>query len=136
VCEYVCGFTGGSASKFWSRRTTIVEIAKLTNQCADLPIVGIITSHSYSFYSATAAVTTTNESHHDTARTTWHNGRFGMEAAKPTAPIPKGVHCLTLSRRHHRLSGTLLPYVFLQRTQLTTTPKCLSTCCDLNGRQW
>ena len=46
------------------------------------------------------------------ARTTQHNGGFGMEATGQTAPILMGMLFLTSSVRHHPLSGTL-PYVLL-----------------------
>ena len=46
------------------------------------------------------------------ARTTQHNGGFGMEATGQTAPILTGMIFLATSVRHHRLSGTL-PYVLL-----------------------
>jgi hypothetical protein len=69
------------------------------------------------------------------SRTTQHNDRFGVEAAKLTAPMPEGMLIVTLSGRHCRLPGTL-PHIFLRRTQLTTTPQRPSTRRDLNGRQW
>jgi hypothetical protein len=34
-----------------------------------------------------------------------------------------------------QVSGGMLPYIFLRRTQLTTTPQRPSTGCDQNGRQ-
>ncbi len=66
--------------------------------------------------------------------TTHHNDRFGIEAAKPMAPMPEGMLIVTLPGRHRQLPGTL-PYIFLRRAQLTTTPQCPSTRRDLNGRQ-
>ncbi len=68
------------------------------------------------------------------SRTTQHNDRFGEEAAKPTAPMPEGMLIVTLSGKHCRLRGTL-PYIFLRRTQLTTTPQRPSTRRDLIGQQ-
>ena len=53
-----------------------------------------------------------------------HNNQFGIEAAEPTAPMPEGM-----------LIVSLLPYEFLRRTQLTTTPQRPSTRRDLNGRR-
>jgi hypothetical protein len=67
--------------------------------------------------------------------TTQHNNRFSVEASKPTAPMPAGMLIITLSGRHCQLPGTLL-YIFLCRTQLTTTPQHPLTRLDLNGRQW
>jgi hypothetical protein len=58
-------------------------------------------------------------------RMTQHNNQFGVEASKPMAPTPAGMLIITLLGRHCRLPGTL-PYIFLRRTQLTTTPQCLS----------
>ncbi len=52
----------------------------------------------------------------------------------PTAPMRAGMLIITLSGRHRCLPGTL-PYIFLHRTQLTTTPQRPSTHCDLNGQQ-
>jgi len=60
--------------------------------------------------------------------------RFGVEAAETTAPMPTGMLFLTLLGRHHKLSG-ILPYVFLRRTQPTTTSQRPSTRCDVNRRQ-
>lgn len=58
------------------------------------------------------------------ARMMRKNKRFGVEAAKPTAPMPTEMLFLTtLSGRHHQLPGTL-PYIFLRRTQ--TTSKTMS----------
>jgi hypothetical protein len=68
------------------------------------------------------------------SRTTQHNNRFGVEAAKPTAPMPEGMLIIILLGRHCRLPGTL-PYIFLPRAQLTTTPQSPLTRRDLNGRQ-
>ncbi len=68
------------------------------------------------------------------SRTTQHSDRFGKEAAEPTAPMPEGMLIVTLSGKHRRLRG-MLPYIFLRRTQLTTTPQCPSTRRDLIGRQ-
>jgi hypothetical protein len=67
--------------------------------------------------------------------TTQHNDQFGIEAAKPMAPMPAGMLIVTLMGRHHRLPGTL-PYIFLRRKHLTTNPQRPSIHCDLNGRQW
>jgi hypothetical protein len=112
-------------------RTTATAII---DQGANLPFVGIITSCSSPFYFAA-----TNNHHisfpHDVpSRTMRHNDRFGTEAAKPMASMPAGMLFPTLSGRHCRLSG-ILPYIFLHRTQVTTTPQRPSTCNDLNG-QW
>ena len=67
------------------------------------------------------------------------NKWFGVEAAKPTAPMPtEMLFITTLSGRHHQLPGTL-PYIFLRRTQTTSNPQCQSTTTRhvLNkGRQW
>jgi hypothetical protein len=63
-----------------------------------------------------------------------HDNQFGVEAAKPMAPMPAGMLIVTLSGRYCRLPGAL-PYIFLCRTQLTTTPQRPSTCPDLNGQQ-
>jgi hypothetical protein len=63
-----------------------------------------------------------------------HNDQFSVEAAEPMAPMPAGMLIITLSGRHRQLIGTL-PDIFLRRTQLTTTPQCLSTHRDLNGQQ-
>jgi hypothetical protein len=60
--------------------------------------------------------------HNVPSRTTQHNKQFGKEAAKPTAPMPEGMLIVTLY---------MLPYVFLPRTQLTTTPQRPSTRHDL-----
>ncbi len=68
------------------------------------------------------------------SRTMQHNNRFGIEAAKPMAPMPEGMLIVTLLGRHQQLPGTS-PYIFLRRTQLTTTPQCALTHRDLNGRQ-
>jgi hypothetical protein len=112
-------------------RTTATAII---DQGANLPFVGIITSCSSPFYFAA-----TNNRHisfpHDVpSRTMRHNVQFGIEAAEPMAPMLAGMLFLTLSGMHCRLSGTL-PYIFLHRTQLTTTPQRPSTRHDLNG-QW
>jgi hypothetical protein len=56
---------------------------------------------------------------------TRYNDWFGVEAAKPTAPMPARMLFVTLLGRHRRSPGTL-PYIYLRRTQLTTTPQCLS----------
>jgi hypothetical protein len=66
------------------------------------------------------------------SRTTQHNERFGEEAAEPTAPMLEGMLIVTLSGKHRRLRG-MLPYIFLRRTQLTTTPQRPSTRRDLIG---
>jgi hypothetical protein len=66
--------------------------------------------------------------------TTQHIHQFGKEAAKLAAPMPEGMLISTLSGKHCQLCG-MLPYVFLHRTQLTTTRQCPSTRCDLIGRQ-
>jgi hypothetical protein len=63
-----------------------------------------------------------------------HNNQFGVEAAKPTSPMPAGMLIVILSGRHCRLPGTL-PYIFLRRAQLTTTPQRPSMHRDLKGRQ-
>jgi hypothetical protein len=72
--------------------------------------------------------------HNVPSRTMQHNNRFGKEAAKPTALMPKGMLIVTLSGKHCRLRG-MLPYIFLHRTQLTTIPQCPLTCRDLIGQQ-
>ncbi len=72
--------------------------------------------------------------HNVPSRTTQHNDQFGKEAAKPTAPMPKGMLTATLSGKHRRLRG-MLPYIFLHWTQLTTTRQHPSTRRDLNGQQ-
>ncbi len=72
--------------------------------------------------------------HNVPSRTMQHNNWFGKEAAKPMAPMPEGMLIITLSGKHCRLRG-MLPYIFLLRTQLTTTPQCPSTRRDLIGRQ-
>jgi hypothetical protein len=66
------------------------------------------------------------------SRTTQHNNRFGKEAAEPTALMLEGMLIVTLSGKHRQLRG-MLTYIFLRRTQLTTTPQCPSTRCDLIG---
>jgi hypothetical protein len=68
------------------------------------------------------------------ARTTRHNNQFGVEAAMPTAPMPMIMLIVPLSEGYHRSPGTL-PYIFLCRTQLTTTPQRSSTRRDLIGQQ-
>jgi hypothetical protein len=73
--------------------------------------------------------------HNVPSRTTQHNNQFGVEAAELTAPMPEGMLIITLLGRHCRLPGTL-PYIFLRRTQLTTTLQRPSTHLDLNGQQW
>jgi len=73
--------------------------------------------------------------HHDVLnRRTQRSNRFGMEAAKTTAPMPTGMLFLSLLGRQCQLSG-ILPYIFLRRTQPTTTPQCPSTRHDVNCRQ-
>ncbi len=72
---------------------------------------------------------------HDVSSPTMqHNNQFGVEAASPMAPMPVGMLIVTLLGRHCWSPGTL-PYIFLRRTQLTTTPQRPSTRHDLNGRQ-
>jgi hypothetical protein len=73
-------------------------------------------------------------SHNVPSRMTQHNDQFGVEAAKPTAPMLEGMLIITLSGKHRQLRG-MLPYIFLRRTQLTTTPQRPSTRRDLIGRQ-
>jgi hypothetical protein len=68
------------------------------------------------------------------SRITQDNDQFGKEAAEPTAPMVEGLLIVTLSGKHCQLCG-MLPYIFLRRTQLTTTPQFLSTHCDLISRQ-
>jgi len=60
--------------------------------------------------------------------------QFGMEAAETTAPMPTGMLFLTSLGRHRRLPGTL-PYLFLRRTQPTTTPQSPSTRRDVKCQQ-
>jgi hypothetical protein len=72
--------------------------------------------------------------HNVPSRTTQHNDQFGIEAAKLMAPMPEGMLIVTLLGRHRQLPGTL-PFIFLHRTQLTTTPQRPLTHRDLNGRQ-
>ncbi len=68
------------------------------------------------------------------SRTTQHNNRFGKEAAKMMAPMPEGMLIVTLSGKHCRLC-VMLPYIFLRKTQLTTTPQRPLTRHDLIGQQ-
>jgi hypothetical protein len=69
------------------------------------------------------------------SQTMQHNKQFGVKAAKPMAPMPAGMLIVTLLGRQHRLPGTL-PYIFLCRTQLTTTPQCPSTGCGQQQPPW
>ncbi len=62
--------------------------------------------------------------------TTQHNNQFGKEAAEPRLRCRRGC-----SSSPCQVSRGMLPYVFLRRTQLTTTPQRLSTRRDLIGRQ-
>jgi hypothetical protein len=72
--------------------------------------------------------------HDAPSQTTQHNDRFGKETAEPTVLMLEGMLIITLSGKHCQLRG-MLPYIFLRRTQLTTTPQCPSTSHDLNGQQ-
>jgi hypothetical protein len=60
--------------------------------------------------------------HNVPASSTRRNERFGVEAAEPTASDLAWMHFITSSGGYRRLCG-MLRYVFLRRTQPTTTKK-------------
>jgi hypothetical protein len=76
----------------------------------------------------------TSFTHNVSSRRMQHNDQFGVEVAKLMALMPEGMLIVTLLGRHCQLPGTL-PYIFLCRTQLTTTPQRLSLGHNLNGQQ-
>jgi len=99
------------------RRTTATTII---NRCANVRVVGIITSCS-SFSHFVAAAPTNHSSkmslsgrHGTTTDSAWR-----LPSRRP--PMPMGTLFLTLPGRHCQIS-IILPYVFLHRTQPTTTP--------------
>jgi hypothetical protein len=67
------------------------------------------------------------------ARMTRHNNQFGVEAATPTAPMPRMMLIVTSSEGYRQMPGTK-PYIFLRRTQPTTNPQRLLMRRDPNGR--
>jgi hypothetical protein len=67
------------------------------------------------------------------AWTMQHNNQFGMEAAAPTALMPRMMLIVTSSEGYHRSPGTK-HYIFLRRTQHTTNTQRPSTHHDLNGQ--
>ncbi len=105
----------------------------MIDQFANSPVVGIVSSRSFSSYFC-CHLRHSSFPHNVPSRTTQHNNQFGVEAAEPTALMLEGMLIVTLLGRHRRLPGTL-PYIFLRRAQLTTTPQRPLTRCDLDGRQ-